>query len=384
MFIRSRRPSLLAVALASVAAVAGCDTPASKTETTSATTPPAPPPALAPKVAEEGTHAEATTPTDFASRLDPDMKQVIDQLVALNGKPIETLSAADARKQPTPADAVKALLDKEGKSTKPEEVGKVDDRSIATPGGKLPIRVYTPKGKGPFPVIVYYHGGGWVIATNDTYDASARALTNGVNAVVVAVEYRKSPENKFPAAHDDALAAYEWVLKNTASINGDPKKIAVAGESAGGNLAANVAIGARDKGEPLPVHELLVYPVASGDLNTPSEIENANAKPLNRPMMGWFTQQYFRTPADGTDTRINLVAANLKGLPPTTIINAQLDPLRSDGETLAAKLRAAGVPVEQRTFSGVTHEFFGMGAAVQKAKDAETLAIARLKGAFGS
>jgi acetyl esterase len=378
MFTQSRCSSFLAIVLASAAVASGCDKPTSQTETTSATTPPATPPAIAAMV------PAVASPADWMSRLDPEMRAVIDQLVALHGKPIVTLTAAEARKQPTPADAVKALLEKQEKSTKPEEVGKTEDRSIPTPSGKLPIRVYTPKGKGPFPVVVYYHGGGWVIATNDTYDASARALTNGVNAIVVAVEYRKAPENKFPAAHDDALAAYEWVLENTASINGDPHRIAVAGESAGGNLAAGVSMAARDKGEQLPLHELLVYPIASNDLETPSERENTETKPLDEPMMAWFFQQYLRALSDGGDPRINLVAANLKGLPPTTIINAQVDPLRSDGEMLATKLRAAGVNTEQRTFPGVTHEFFGMGAAVPTAKDAEALGIARLKAALGS
>ena len=388
MITRSRCPLSLVLAVASLTVACGCDKTTSKTETTSAT-PPAPLPMTAPDptpmATAEATHAVAT-PADWMAKLDGDMKSVIDQLTSLNGKPTETLTAEEARKQPTPADAVKALLKKQGNATAPEEVGKIkiEERTIPGAAGKLPVRVYTPKGAGPFPVIVYYHGGGWVIANNDTYDASARALTSGVQAVLVAVEYRKSPENKFPAAHDDALAAYEWVLKNAGSLHGDAKKIALAGESAGGNLAASVAIAARDKGLQLPVHELLVYPIASGDLSSPSEIENAHAKPLNKAMMAWFAEKYFRTPADGADPRINLVGADLKGLPPTTIINAEIDPLRSDGENLAAKMRAAGVTVEQRTFSGVTHEFFGMGAAVAKAKEAEELGIARLKAAFSS
>ena len=160
------------------------------------------------------------------------------------------------------------------------------------------------------------------------------------------------------------------------------KRVAVVGESAGGNLAANVAIAARDKHEPAPLALVLIYPVASKDLNTPSELENAKAEPLNKPMMSWFTEQYFSAPSDGADPRINLVAANLAGLPPTTILNAEIDPLRSDGEELAKKMQAAGDKVEQQTFSGVTHEFFGMGAAVAKAKQAEQMAGDRLKAAF--
>ena len=327
--------------------------------------------------------AAPTAAVDPMTTLDPDMKAVMDQLVAMNGKPIPSLSAEEARRQPTPADAVVALLQKQGKSTAPEEVGKIINRTIPGPGGALPVRVYTPKsGKAPYPVVVYFHGGGFVIATIDTYDASARGLANGAGAIVVAVEYRKAPENKFPAAHDDALATYEWTLHNAASLGGNPKKIALVGESAGGDLAAWVSIAARDKKEPLPVHQVLVYPIAGADMTTASYVENANAKPLDKAMMAWFGEKYFRTSADGNDPRIDLVHANLAGLPPTTIINAQVDPLRSDGEALASRMRAANVTVEQKTFAGVTHEFFGMGVAVSKAKDAMEMATSKLKADF--
>lgn len=324
--------------------------------------------------------AESAGPRDMMSRLDSDMKKVIDQLGALGGKPIETLTPEEARKQPTPADAVKELLKKEGKPTAPEEVGKVEDRKIAVNGAQIPVRIYTPKkGKGPFPLVVYYHGGGFVIASNDVYDATPRALANAVEAVVVSVDYRRAPENKFPTAHDDAFAAYQWALKNAASIGADPKRVAVAGESAGGNLATNVALMARDKKETMPLHALLVYPVASSDMNAPSYIENASAKPLNKAMMSWFTEKYFRTPADGNDPRINLVAADLKGLPTVTIVNAEIDPLKSDGDKLADKLKAAGVSVDHKVYEGVVHEFFGMGAVVSDAKDAMNYAAGRLK-----
>jgi acetyl esterase len=314
---------------------------------------------------------------------DEDMRDVMDELGTLGSKPLETLSAEEARKQPSPADAVRALLKREGKSVAPEMVGKVLDSTIPTSAGALAIRVYTPKqGKGPFPVVVYYHGGGFVIGTNDSYDATPRALANAAEAVVVSVEYRKAPENKFPAAHDDAYAAYQWVLANAGSIDGDPRNVAVGGESAGGNLAANVAIRARDEKQPLPKHALLVYPVASTDTSSESYEKYANAKPLNRAMMRWFTDKYFRTSQDAADPRMDLVNAKLVGLPPTTIINAEIDPLLSDGELLAKRLKAAEVPVEQKTYAGVTHEFFGMGAVVDEAKDAVEYAAKRLKSAF--
>ena len=333
-----------------------------------------------------------TTPAVEPSRADTaslmaapnaQMQLVLDQLGTLGGKPIETLSAAEARKQPTPTDAVKALLTKGGKSAAPDPAVSSIDRTIPGPAGPLPIRIYTPKvGIGPFPVVVYYHGGGWVIANKDVYDGGARALSKMANAVVVSVDYRLGPEHKFPAAHDDAFATYEWALKNAASIKGDPKRLAVAGESAGGGLAVATAIMARDKKDQMPLAIVSVYPIAGTDTMTSSYVENAKAKPLNRTMMSWFFDQYLNGPQDRANPRVNLVAADLRGLPPTTIINAQIDPLRADGEVLAQKLKGAGVQVEQKTYPGVTHEFFGMGGVVDSAKDAEQMAADALRKAF--
>lgn len=311
------------------------------------------------------------------------MQLVLNQLAALGGRPIETLSAAEARKQPTPTDAVKALLTKEGKSTAQDPAVSSSDRTIPGPAGALPVRIYTPKsGSGPFPVVVYYHGGGWVIANKDVYDGGARALSKLANAVVISVDYRQGPEHKFPAAHDDAYATYQWTLRNAASINGDPKRVAVAGESAGGGLAVATAIMARDMKAPMPLAIVSVYPIAGTDTMTASYVENAKAKPLNRPMMSWFFDKYLTSAQDRANTRVNLVAADLSGLPPTTIINAQIDPLRSDGETLAQKMRAAGVQIDQKTYTGVTHEFFGMGAVLDSAKAAEQMAADALRRAF--
>ena len=317
-----------------------------------------------------------------AASPEPQMKAVLDQLKALGPKPLETLTAAEARKQPTPADAVMTLLKKQGKSTAPQPVGKVEDRSIAGATGQMPARLYWPAGAGPFPVLVYYHGGGWVIANKDVYDATPRALVNMANCLVVSVDYRQGPEHKFPAAHDDAWAAYEWVVKNAASINGDPKRIAVGGESAGGNLAVATAMAARDKKMPMPVYQMVVYPIAGYDMNTASYQENAAAAPLSKPAMAWFFKNYLRSAADGKDPRINLVGADLKGLPPATVITDQIDPLRSEGAMLADKLKAAGVAVDYRNYDGVAHEFFSMGAVVDKARQAEQQAADGLKKAF--
>ena len=329
--------------------------------------------------------AMARTANDSApmAKSDSDMQAVLDQLAALHGKPIETLTAVEARKQPTPTDAVKALLVKRGKPTSPPPGVTTGDRMIPGAAGPIKARVYTPTaGTKPFPVIVYYHGGGFVIATIDTYDGGARALSMMAKAVVLSVEYRKAPENKFPAAHDDAFAAYKWAMRHASEIGGDSSRMALAGESAGGNLAMATAMAVRDAKLPLPKYILAVYPVAQPDTETESYKENAAAKPLNRPMMEWFFKQYGRTPADGMDPRIDLVGANLQGLPPVMIINAQIDPLRTDGELLESKLKAAGVTVERKVYPGVTHEFFGMGAVVAKAKDAESTGASALADAL--
>ncbi len=235
------------------------------------------------------------------------MQKVLDQLRDLGAKPIETLTPAEARQQPSAADAVKALLTKEGKRTAPEPVGKVQDLSIPGEGGAaIPARTYTLKGNGPFPAILYIHGGGWVVADLDTYDSSARARANAANAIVLSTHYRQAPEHKFPSSHRDTFTAYQWLLKNTASLNADPDRIAVAGESVGSNMAVGVCIMARDKGLPLPIHQVLVYPVANNDFNTPSYLQNVDAKPLSRAAMQWFAQQEFNSPADGDSPLISL------------------------------------------------------------------------------
>lgn len=315
---------------------------------------------------------------------DTQMQAVLDALASLGGKPIETLTAPEARQQPTPADAAKKVLEQQGKPTAPDPAVVSVDRSISTTTGALPVRIYTPRsGNAPFPVVVYYHGGGWVIADKDVYDAGARALSKLASAVVISVDYRLGPENRFPAAHDDAFAAYEWAVANVAGIKGNPRMIALAGESAGGGLAVATAIMARERRAQMPVAIVSVYPIAGTDTTTPSYNENAMAKPLNRAMMSWFFENYLNGPQDRSDPRVNLVAADLAGLPPTTIINAQIDPLRSEGEMLAERLNTAGVTVTQRTFEAVNHEFFGMAAVVDKALAAQQMAADALKKAFG-
>ncbi|MFD0893762.1 alpha/beta hydrolase [Luteolibacter ambystomatis] len=325
---------------------------------------------------------EKELPAAPMAKPDAQMQLVLDELAALNGKPVNELSAGDARKQPSPADAVEKLMKKQDKSQ--EKVDTVDNITIKLSSGDVKGRIYRPASDGPFPVILYIHGGGWVLADLDTYDATPRALANAAQALVISTDYRKAPEHKFPSAHEDCFGAYQWTLENAGRFKGDAKRVALVGESAGGNMAAAVSIMAQAKGMQMPVHQALIYPVANVSMDTPSYRENAMAKPLNALMMKWFFDQELANPTtDSTDPKIALLKAKtLKGLPSTTIITAQIDPLRSDGEMLAKKLQADGVTVNYRNYEGVTHEFFGMGGVVDKAKDAVGVVASDLKDAF--
>lgn len=316
-------------------------------------------------------------------RTDSDMQTVLNKLASFDAKAIEKTIPAQARQQPTIADAVKGVLADQKRSADPASlVPGVTTAERTLPGatGNLPATVYTPSGSGPFPVVLYFHGGGWVIADRTVYDGGARGLAKQANAIVVSVDYRRAPENKFPAAHDDALAAYRWVANNAASLGGDPKRLALAGESAGGNLALATAIAAHSAGLTAPRHVLAVYPVAQTTTDTESYLKYADAMPLNRPMMLWFVAQTTTSAADLKDPRLDLVHANLSGLPPVTLINAEIDPLRDDGAQLEQALRTAGVSVERQVYTGVTHEFFGTAAVVAKAQQAQAYAGQRLKG----
>lgn len=332
----------------------------------------------------EAAAAEAPPSPSEAPVASADMQKVLDKLASLGGKPIESLDPVEARKQPTPADAVKAVMSDQGVTTAPDPAVTTKDVTYPAGMGAQKARIYTPAGaKGPLPVVLYIHGGGWVIANIDTYDSSPRALAQAANAIVVSIEYRHAPEAKFPAAHDDANAAYQWIIANAAKWGGDPNKIAVVGESAGGNMALNVAITARDKGWTRPAAVVTVYPVANTSPALASKKTYAAAKPLNSAMLDWFFKHTLADPTQDQDPRLNLVGAKLEGLPPTTIILAQIDPLHDDGATLADQLRSAGVTVDLKEYPGVTHEFFGMGTVVAAAKDAEGFAASKLKMAFG-
>ena len=324
----------------------------------------------------------AAAKPDWGKDMTDPMAVVIEKLKSFNAPPLVTLSAQEARKQPSPADAAMAVIAEHNIALPPNNVD-TTGKDIPVAGGQIHLRIYTPKtGKDAYPVIVYYHGGGWVIANLDTYNASAQGLSNQTEAIVVSIAYRQGPEHKFPTAHNDSYAAYEWVVKNAASIKGDAKRIAVVGESAGGNLATAVSMMARDKGMQLPIHQVLVYPIAGYDFNTPSYKESDSTVPLSSGLMKWFFEKYLNSPADGSSPMISLVNANLKGLPPTTIIAAQYDPLRSEGEMLSNNLKKAGVTVNYKLYNGTTHEFFGMAAIVTEAKDAQEMVSAELKNVF--
>lgn len=319
---------------------------------------------------------------DWGKNMTDPMAVVIEKLKSYNAPPLTSLSAQEARKQPSPADAAMAVMQEHNIPMPPNNVD-TTGRDIPVKGGQIHLRIYTPKtGKDAYPVIVYYHGGGWVIADLNTYNASAQGLANLTEAVVISVAYRQAPEHKFPTAHNDSYAAYEWTVKNASSVKGDPKRIAVVGESAGGNLAAAVSMMARDKGIQLPIHEVLVYPIAAYNFNTPSYKESDSTKPLSSGLMKWFFEKYLNSPADGKSSMISLVTANLKGMPSTTIIGAEYDPLKNEGEMLSDNLKKAGVASDYKLYNGMTHEFFGMAAIIPEAKEAQGLAADDLKKAF--
>ena len=282
--------------------------------------------------------------------LNPQAKQVLDTMAELGlkldgGDPVE----------------VRALL-----STFPrpegEAVGSVVDRTVPGPAGDIAVRIYTPaspSGAGTHAALVWYHGGGWVIGNLDGADYGCRMFANAADAVVVSVDYRLAPEARFPAAADDCYAATKWVAENAASIGVDPRRIAVGGDSAGGNLAAVVAQMAKAAGGPAIAFQLLVYPVTNHDYGTTSYKENAEGYLLSKESMVWFWDLYLRTPADGKDPKASpLQAKDLSGLPPALVYTAEFDPLRDEGEAYAAALRAAGVKVEQIRYDGQIHGFY--------------------------
>jgi acetyl esterase len=317
---------------------------------------------------------------------DPEMKDLLTALTELGGKPIETLTPTDARAQPTMADAVNALLKKRGEATDPAklvpDITTVDATIPGADGTSLTATVYTPTGPGPFPAVVYFHGGGWVIGGVQAYDASARTLARAAQVVVISVDYRLAPENKFPTAWDDALAAYKWTASKVGSWRGDPRRLALAGEGAGGTLAISTAISTVAADVTRPKAVIAIYPVTQTGTATESYVDCVNARPLNKAMLGWFFDKTLNSSIDKTDPRLDIIHAKLSLLPPVTIINAQIDPLRSDGTMLEEALKQANVKVTRNEYEGVTHDFFGAASVLPAAKKAQSFAAEQLKEAF--
>lgn len=333
----------------------------------------------------------AALPARRAEVPTPDMQDVLNRFKELGPKPLNLLKPSQARQGPSAAAAAKQELKRRGKPF-PEPVGSVADMDLPTSPRPIHVRVYKPKnanGK-PLPVLMYFHGGGFVIASIATYDASCRAMANATGAMVVAVAYRMAPEFKLPTAHEDCYAATQYVMNRAASMGGNSAKVAVLGESAGGNLATDMCIMARDRGGKMPIHQALIYPyvdLSARGLNTASMRQNTNAsspktKFLTREGVAWFNKWALPSPAFGRNPLASPLYANLRGLPPATIVLAEIDPLRTQGALYAQKLMRAGVATKVAYYTGVTHEFFGMGAIVSKAKQANTFVANELKTAF--
>lgn len=262
-------------------------------------------------------------------------------------------------------------------------VAKIENRSIPGPADQIPIRIYTPQGLGPFPVVVHIHGGGWVIGSLDTCDDVCRALCNLSESLIVSVDYRLAPEHRYPAGLDDCYAALQWVAEHAPSINGDAARIALCGDSSGGNLAAATALYARDHGGPNATFQALIYPVTNCGFDTASYHQKACGFGLTRDAMVFFWTSYLAVPEHGNDAYASpLRASNLTGLPPALIVTAEHDPLRDDGEAYAARLHREGVPVHVTRYLDMNHGFFNCGAMYDSAARAIHEVADSLKQAF--
>ena len=309
-------------------------------------------------------------------QIDPQMKAILDQAAAAGGKPFHDMSPADARQ------AIETMF--AAFRGQPREVAKIEDRKIPGPAGQIPVRVYTPRGNGPFGVLMFFHGGGWVIGNIETHDVLCRDLTDGAGCVTVSVDYRLAPEHKFPAAPDDCYAATKWVAENARALNVDANRIAVGGDSAGGNLAAVVSQMARDKGGPKIACQLLIYPATDCANETPSQREfTKDGYILSRGDMEWFYGHYLTAKDKTNPYACPGVAKNLAGLPPAFVLTAEIDPLRDEGEAYAEALRKAGAKVKAKRYNGVCHGFVSMASMIDLGKQAVAECCTELRGAIG-
>lgn len=314
--------------------------------------------------------------------LDPQAQAFLDLTAEFREVPNHQKTAQQAR-----AETIERLEAMAAMGEGPEHVAHVEDRRIPGPGGDIPVRIYMPEGAGeaePGGGIVYFHGGGWVICNLDTHDAPCRALANLTGATLVSVDYRLAPEAKYPAAADDCYAATQWVSEHAAELGIDPARLAVAGDSAGGNLAAVVPMMARDRGGPPIAFQLLIYPVTDRDFGTASYIEHGGEGDLlSAADMEWYWDHYLESPEQAREPyAAPLQADDLRGLPPALVITAEYDVLCDEGEAYASALEAAGVPTTLTRYDGMFHGFFGMAALIDKAAAAQREAAAALRAAF--
>jgi len=309
--------------------------------------------------------------------LDPQLQAMRDQRERDGVPPLYAMSLADART----AD----LASIRAGGGEPEPVYEVTDLTIAGPGGDLPLRVYRPASERPLPVLLYFFGGGWVLGTIDTADGVSRALANSSGALVVVAGYRLAPEHPFPAAIDDCYAALRWVAGHSGEIGADPARLAVGGDSAGGNLAASVALRARDDGGPALAGQLLVYPNTDQDADDASMRAADDPFLFNRHSVAWYRQYYLTDPADAASPLASpLRADHLAGLPPALVITAEYDPLRDQGEAYARRLAEESVTVELSRYPGMAHGFFTMAGAVDASRVAIAQAASSLRSWFGT
>ncbi len=264
-----------------------------------------------------------------------------------------------------------------------QSIMRVDDRAIGGPHGPIPLRIYVPPGPQPLPVLVFYHGGGWVTGDLDSSDFQCRLLARWADCLIVHVNYRHAPEHPFPAALDDAYAGASWVEEHASTIGADANNIAVGGDSAGGNLAASVALLARERGSPRLVFQYLAYPVVDATMSLPSYRENATGYGLTRETMAWYWDQYVPDLAERTNHLASpLQASALGDLPAALVMTAEFDPLRDEGEAYAQRLEQSGVSVELKRYGGLVHGFLGQTAEVDAAKLAMADLAQALRSAF--
>jgi acetyl esterase/lipase len=296
--------------------------------------------------------------------IEPKVMALLQEMQQQGTPPIQSMEPPEARRTRNPT--LQRL------NGPPETIAKVEDLNIPGPGGDLPIRIYTPEGKGPFPVLVFFHGGGYVIGNLDTHDSPCRVLANKTSCIVASVDYRLAPEHKFPAAVDDAYAASCWVADNAGFIGADSNRIAVAGDSAGGNLAAVVCMMAQTKGHPDLKYQILIYPITDlSNVDTESYHKHAVGYMLTREGMIYYRDHYLGSTDDSKNPYASpLLADNVSGLPPALIIAAEFDVLKDEGKAYADRLEKAGVPVKYSLYNDMIHAFFNLGSVTGRTRDA--------------